>query len=386
MFAAEPWAERNEYWLESNSKPTRRPARSAPREPLIICGHGMSLNVDRGRLVVRDGLTHYPQERRTFEYFKGALDRPSRIIILDGSGSLSFDVISWLSEQSIPLFRVDWQGEVVSVIGGSGFAPDAERVRWQIETRHDPERRLEFSSRLIAEKLENSVRTMAMCVPDSRSRAVAIARAEGAISKLRGGQARSIEDVRTAEAWSAAAYFQSWAGIPINWKSKWKHPVPESWLRIGPRRSSRGGRFASNRNATHPINAILNYAYAVARSEVHIEALAEGYDPCRGIMHHDRDDTQAFVYDLIEPRRPVVDAAVLRFVQKQEFTGADFSLRADGVCRVAPQLARAVTRIATTPEVHSYLGSLASFADIASAPKRRHSALAGLANLGQRLP
>ncbi len=305
----------------------------------------MSLNVDRGRLVVRDGLTHYPQERRAFEFFKGAVDRPSRIIVLDGSGNLSFDVITWLSEQSIPLFRVDWQGEVVSVIGGSGFVQDAERVRWQIETRDDPERRLEFCSRLIAEKLQNSVQTMINCVPDSRSRQVAIARAEGAISKLRSGHARNVDEVRTAEGWSAAAYFQSWSGIPINWKSKWKHPVPEAWLRVGLRRSSRGGRFTTNRNATHPLNAALNYAYAVARSEIHISTVAEGYDPCRGVMHHDRDDTQAFVYDLIEPRRPLVDAAILTFLQRQEFTGADFTLRPDGVCRAAPQLARTIVRL-----------------------------------------
>lgn len=70
------------------------------------------------------------------------------------------------------------------------------------------------------------------------------------------------------------------------------------------------------------------------------------YDPCRGIMHHNRDDTQAFVYDLIEPRRPLVDAAFLRFLRKQEFTGADFVLRADGVCRVCPQLARSISQIA----------------------------------------
>ncbi|WP_337188666.1 CRISPR-associated endonuclease Cas1 [Phenylobacterium sp.] len=326
----------------------------------------MSLNIDRGRLIVRDGLTHYPQERRTFEYFKGAVDRPARIIILDGSGSLSFDVINWLSEQSIPLFRVDWQGDIVSVIGGSSFAQNADRVRWQVETRHDPERRLEFCSRLIAEKLQNSLQTMVTCVPDSRSRQVAIARAEGAISKLRGGHARDVDDVRTTEAWSAAAYFQSWAGTPINWKSKWKHPIPDHWLQVGSRRSSKGGRFATNRNATHPINAMLNYAYAVARSEIHIQTVADGYDPCRGVMHHDRDDTQAFVYDLIEPRRPLVDAAVLSFIQTREFTGADFALRENGICRIAPQLARTVANIAATSRslIFCGRGGLTSAVDV----------------------
>jgi len=102
------------------------------------------------------------------------------------------------------------------------------------------------------------------------------------------------------------------------------------------------GRFATNKHATHPLNAMLNYAYAVLRSQVQIEAAAEGYDPRRGIMHHDRDDTQALVYDLIEPRRPIADAKVLNFALKTPFTGADFVIREDGVCRVAPQLARRI--------------------------------------------
>jgi CRISPR-associated endonuclease Cas1 len=346
MFDGETWVERNEHWARIASKPARRVHRSHAREPLILCGHGVSLRIDRGCLLVRDGLTHHPQERATYRFFRGDLTLPSRIVVLDGTGSLSFDVIAWLSEQAIPLVRIDWRGDVVSVVGGSGYAQIAERVQWQIETRNDPERRLAFSCDLIRRKLEASLRTLTEIVPDSRARAVAIARTEGSIQQLRSGAMRTIEDVRTAEAWSAAAYFQSWAGIPINWKSRWKHPIPDHWQTVGPRRSSRGGRFASNRNATHPVNALLNYAYAVVRSQVHIAAAADGYDPCRGIMHHDRDDTQAFVYDLIEPRRPLVDAAILHFLQKQELKGADFILRADGVCRVSPQLTRVLSLIA----------------------------------------
>ena len=80
-------------------------------------------------------------------------------------------------------------------------------------------------------------------------------------------------------------------------------------------------------------------------SHGNLQAAADGYDPCRGIVHHDRQDTQAFVYDLIEPRRPVADAAVLKFVLSTPFTGADFVLRSDGVCRLAPQLARRVAKL-----------------------------------------
>jgi CRISPR associated protein, Cas1 family len=39
------------------------------------------------------------------------------------------------------------------------------------------------------------------------------------------------------------------------------------------------------RNATHPINAILNYAYAVLESQVRTQIVADGYDPTIGCLH-----------------------------------------------------------------------------------------------------
>ncbi len=340
------WADRNDHWLNLTRPKHRRAKRERSKEPLILCGHGVSLNIDRGALTIQDGLTHYPQDRASYRFFKGDLALPPRIIMLDGSGSLSFDVIAWLSEQRIPLVRIDWRGDVISVTGGPGFAQILEKVRWQVETRNDPERRLDFSRELIAEKLRSSLNTLIAVVPASSSRSLAIARCEAGIFQLERRTPRSIEDVRGIEANAAAAYFNAWKGLPLIWRSRWKHPVPDAWLAFDGRRSISHGRYATNRNASDPINAMLNYAYAALRSQIHIEAASEGYDQCRGIMHHDRDDTQAFVYDLIEPRRPIVDAAVLAFVLKTPFTGADFVLRSDGVCRLGPQLARRVTNVA----------------------------------------
>jgi len=341
-FAA--WAERNEHWLDQSRPKGRRAKRERSKEPLILCGHGVSLNIDRGTLFIRDGLTHHPQERLTYRFYRGDLALPPRIIMLDGSGSLSFDVVAWLSEQNIPLVRIDWKGEVVSVIGGAGFAQIPERVQWQIETRNDPGRRLDFCCDLIAAKLRASLKTLSETLPESPSRALAIARCDAGIAQLESRSVRTVEDVRAIEANAAAAYFNAWKGLPLTWRSRWKYPVPDAWLTIGSRRSNGSGRFATNRNASHPLNAMLNYAYAALRSQIQTEAAGEGYDPRRGIMHHDRDDTQAFVYDLIEPRRPIVDAAVLAFVRGTPFTGADFVLRNDGVCRLAPQLARRVAQ------------------------------------------
>ena len=44
----------------------------------------------------------------------------------------------------------------------------------------------------------------------------------------------------------------------------------------------------------------------------------------------------------MEPERPKVDGAVLDFVKSTVFDSADFTIRSDGVCRLNPEMARAV--------------------------------------------
>ena len=127
------WADRCRHWLASpndNARPKRN--RRQTHEPLILTGHGMCLRVHHGALVVRNGFTHYPQAAEQHRFFRGDRNLPSRIIVLDGSGSLSFDVLSWLSEQNVPLIQVNWRGEVIVAVG-MGHSIDPERVKAQLE-------------------------------------------------------------------------------------------------------------------------------------------------------------------------------------------------------------------------------------------------------------
>ena len=91
---------------------------------------------------------------------------------------------------------------------------------------------------------------------------------------------------------------------------------------------------------------MLNYAYTVLESEVRIKAIADGYDPTIGIMHEGRDGSSKFVFDLMEPKRPKVDRAVLEFIKASVFNPADFTIRSNGVVRLNPQLTRYVAKIA----------------------------------------
>jgi CRISPR/Cas system-associated endonuclease Cas1 len=94
---------------------------------------------------------------------------------------------------------------------------------------------------------------------------------------------------------------------------------------------------------------MLNYAYAVLIAQTQIRLIVEGYDPTVGIMHEKkalRGINPGFALDHMEPMRPVVDRAVLQLIDAVTFTGADFSIQHDGVCRMNPELARRVAQLA----------------------------------------
>ena len=145
------------------------------------------------------------------------------------------------------------------------------------------------------------------------------------------------------EANCAAAYSRAWVGIPVKWRGIKRRPISESWLRIGQRSSP--FQLSGNHNAAHPVNAILNYAYAVLESQIRVGTISEGHDPTLGIMHHGRDKSSKFVFDLMEPERPKVDRKVLEFVKSNTFDPADFTIRSDGVCRLNPEMARLVVKL-----------------------------------------
>jgi CRISPR-associated protein Cas1 len=84
---------------------------------------------------------------------------------LDGSGSVSFDVLSWLAEQKVALIRIDWKGDIVCVAGASGYSTNQHRVRLQLEPRENPELRNEFCRSIIMRKIEATIITLEKSIP-----------------------------------------------------------------------------------------------------------------------------------------------------------------------------------------------------------------------------
>lgn len=349
-FVASEWAERSDYWLKSviNTKP-KRSRREREPQPLILTGHGLSLCVEQGRLVIRDGNTHYPAERREYRYFKGSLDLPPRIVVLDGHGSLTLDALDWLAEQNVPLIRVRWNGSFLSLVTSGGQSADPKKYAWQLEARQDDAKRLSFALPIIREKLQNALVTLQSHLPQSRDREMAEQKTSGFLDSLKSAPPKSLKDLLAIEAQAASAYFRAWRHIDLKWKSMSRYPIPDDWREYLSRSSLYGGSKMENVFATHPVNAMLNYAYTVLLGQMQLKAIVDGYDPMVGIIHTRKRSRfgpmrPSFALDIMEPMRPVLDRAVLKLVREETFSGADFLLQSDGVCRLNWELARRVAQ------------------------------------------
>ena len=96
------WATRSGMWRTRVEKASaRRTKRAKPAPALTLAGHGVSLRIVGGALPSKTDLPIMPQRRETFRYVRATHHCLSGIILLDGSGSITFDVLSWLAEQKI---------------------------------------------------------------------------------------------------------------------------------------------------------------------------------------------------------------------------------------------------------------------------------------------
>lgn len=305
--------------------------------------------MDKGCLLIRDGNTHFPAEQREWRFFKGGLDIPPSIVAIDGSGEVTLDAIDWLATQSVPLIRLRWNGEFASVVTSSGQAASSEKVLWQEQTRADKQRRLAFGLDLIQKKAQNTLATMENHMPRSRVWDRAYKNIEVRTTWLGKRPPQTVSKLLGTEGAIAGDYFRACLGVELKWRVSKRHPIPDDWHKYSSRSALRIGS-PGNHGATHPINAMLNYAYGVLSTQTQIQLIADGYDPTIGILHDHKDRRgtyPAFVLDRIEPMRPVVDRAVLQLIASETFTGADFSIQNDGSCRLNPELARRVAQFAT---------------------------------------
>lgn len=268
---------------------------------LVLDGYGASLTVQRGHLVLADGIG---ATRRTRKLSR--VDRTvRRIIVLAHDGYVTLEALRWCADVGITVVTVNRDG---TVIGHAGAAsPDDARLRRAQAVAGAPVHPagLHLVRMILTAKLDGQA-DIAENVFLNRAAAASIRATRDGLTK-----AGSIDACRSMEGGAASLYWQSWFGSACPyWDPAELLTLPAHWCMFTGRSAvTRDDR--RNRNATDPVNASLNYCYRLAESECRAQLLALGLDPAFGVLHADRPGRDSLALDLLEALRPEIDRTVI---------------------------------------------------------------------------
>jgi len=296
---------------------------------LALSGYGIDLRVDRGHLIARDGVADDRREIR-LSRVQPELDR---IIVIGTAGTITFDALQWIHDVEAAFVQIGYDGKVISTSAPKGRG-NSELLRAQALVSASAAA-LELSREIVTRKLEGQLAVLERIEGSEESRHAL----ETYRDQVQG--AETAKQILGLEANAAKYYWTAWRELPIRFVDP--ETVPEHWRTFGPRGSPYS---AGNKHAVTPPNAMLNYFYAVLQAETRISCLKLGMDPGLGIFHPTRRWRDSFVFDLMEPARPVVDDYLLDLLEDRTFEKDDFFENRKGVVRVLPPLTHELSETA----------------------------------------
>ena len=300
------------------------------RGVLTLFGYGIRVRLDRGHLVLEDGIGAERRAARLPRVGHGL----RRLIVIGSDGMISLAAIRWLADQKAAFVMLNRNGTVLIATGPTG--PRDARLRRAQALAQASGVSVSLSRDLIARKLAGQEHNVRTAFKDNAA-ATTIAEARARLP-----QTSTISDMRVLEAQAALAYWSCWRALPVMFPKNDLTRVPQHWRSFGTRISPLTG---SPRLSVNPPNAILNYLYAVLESEARLAAVALGLDPGLGLMHMDTNVRDSLACDLMEPVRPIVDAYVLNWLIHQPLRREWFFEERSGTCRL---MARFVERLSET--------------------------------------
>jgi CRISPR-associated protein Cas1 len=280
--------------------------------PLLLSGWGIKVSVQdlksRSWLTVTDGRLNDKQSTvmrfppRRFPYSS---------ILLDGfSGYLSLRAIHWLAKNGTPVYFLDVDGSLLSVLLPATPVKADLRVG-QIHAADDPKKKFTIAKAFVEAKFARSLQVLDW-VKESHDIARELRATKLEASKLR--KATTIADLRIIEGRVAQRY----------WKT---------YCKAMPQQFEFQGRPTTkhNNNASDPVNSALNYGYGLLQAECRKAINAVGLESSIGFLHDfsDYQTKQSLVYDLMEPFRWLVDLSVLQAFESKVLDWSSFYFTAD---------------------------------------------------------
>lgn len=300
---------------------------------VTLFGYGIAVRVDRGHLVVEDGIGRTRRCARFARVGHGL----RRLIVIGSDGMVSLAALRWLSDQKAAFVMLDRNGSVLLATGPVGTR-DA-RLRRAQALAHNSGVALPLIRQLIDRKLIEQERIVREVLGNA-SAAHAIAAVHEVLP-----QAATTDAIRSIEAQAAMVYWSCWRAVPVMFPTRDLPRVPAHWRTFGARHSPLTG---SPRLSVSPPNAMLNYLYALLESEARLAAAALGLDPGLGLMHADTNVRDSLACDLMEPVRPLVDTYVLKWLTREPLRREWFFEQRDGTCRLMGSFAERLSETAPT--------------------------------------
>lgn len=300
---------------------------------VTLSGYGISVRVDRGHLLVEDGIGVNRQRARFPRVGHGL----KRLVVIGSDGMVSLSALRWLADQNAALSFLNRDGSVLTTTGP--VRPSDARLRRAQALANQSGVALRIARELIDKKLAGQEQV-------ARHKLRAVENAD-AIHRYRSelAEAETPERVRLIESQAASAYWACWRTLPIKFPRKDESRVPAHWRVFGARISPLTG---SPRHAVNPPNAILNYLYALLESESRLAAASLGLDPGIGVLHVDTPYRDSLACDLMEAVRPQVDAYLIDWLTREPLKREWFLEQRDGNCRLMASLAVGLSQTAPT--------------------------------------
>jgi CRISPR-associated endonuclease Cas1 len=305
-----------------------------PRHGVVtLYGYGITVQVDRGHLILKDGIGRDRRETRYPRVGHGL----RRLVVIGSDGFVSFAALRWLADQDAAFVMLERDGSVLTTTGP--VRPSDARLRRAQALAHQSGAALTISRELIGQKLA-AQEQLARDVLQDAPIAKLIASARVALAK-----AETIGGIRVLESQAAHAYWSLWRTVPVMFPANDLKRMPDHWRTFGTRVSPLTG---SPRLAVNPANAILNYLYAILESEARLAAATLGLDPGLGVMHFDSRTRDSLASDLMEPIRPQADRYLLDWITRTPFRREWFFEQRDGSCRLMGTFAQRLSETAAT--------------------------------------
>jgi CRISPR-associated endonuclease Cas1 len=285
---------------------------------ITLFGYGIRVLAERGHLLLEDGIATRHKHR-----FPRVGHGIRRLVVIGSDGIVSLSALRWLADQDAAFVMLDRDGSVLATTGP--VRPSDARLRRAQVLAHQSGAALEITHELIRQKLQAQENLVTERLQNPIA-ARKIAEARGVLVT-----AQTIGESRLWEARAANAYWGAWRNLAVNFPKCDLRRVPDHWRIFGARVSPLTG---SPRLAANPVNAMLNYLYAILESESRLAVAALGLDPGLGVLHVDTQARDSLACDVMEPVRPLVDAYLLKWISRETLRREWFFEKGDGACRL----------------------------------------------------